>query len=70
MLISMHMPLLQLLLIVAGLMVLVALLRAVFGLGERAAPGDDLGTERVCPRCHELNPTHARFCAHCGIRLG
>lgn len=65
----MPMPLLELLLVVAGLMAVVMLLRAVFGVGEPAQPTDDLGTERVCPRCHEVNPTHARFCAHCGIRL-
>lgn len=65
----MLMPLLELLLVVAGLMAVIMVLRAVFGVSEPAQPTDDLGTERVCPRCHEVNPTHARFCAHCGIRL-
>ncbi len=22
--------------------------------------------KRRCPRCAEINPPHARFCAHCG----
>lgn len=29
----------------------------------------DLGTETPCPRCRRVNQTHARYCAHCGLRL-
>lgn len=29
-----------------------------------------LGTETPCPRCRHLNPTHARYCAHCDRELG
>jgi hypothetical protein len=29
----------------------------------------DLGTETICPRCQRVNQTHARYCAHCGLRL-
>jgi hypothetical protein len=28
-----------------------------------------LGTQSVCPHCKLLNPTHARFCGHCGKAL-
>ncbi len=27
-------------------------------------------SKRRCPRCAEINPRHARFCAHCGTSLG
>ena len=30
---------------------------------------DDRGGRRICPRCSEANPGHARFCAHCGQGL-
>jgi len=26
-------------------------------------------SKRRCPRCAEINPRHARFCAHCGAML-
>lgn len=36
----------------------------------RSGGSDDvqLGTETPCPHCKLLNPTHAKFCGHCGKR--
>ncbi len=27
-------------------------------------------SKRRCPRCAQINPPHARYCAHCGCGTG
>lgn len=57
-----------LMLIVAVVFGVLVLIRA---LGSSGAAPDDVawGTQSTCPHCRRDNPTHARFCAHCGKPL-
>jgi hypothetical protein len=48
---------------------IIMLIRVVLGETRAPSSGDRHGTERSCPRCHNLNPTHANYCARCGLRL-
>lgn len=66
---TMSIALVETTLVFAGLIGMVLLLRFLFRDERNRCRADDLGTERPCPRCARLNPTHARFCAHCGMRL-
>lgn len=60
---------LEMMFVFGGLAAAVLLLRAIFRSDRPCCLSDDLGTEVPCPRCHHVNPTHARYCAHCGRRL-
>ena len=47
---------------------LILLIRA-FGTPGADQADLDLGTQTACPGCRRLNPTHAKYCAHCGQTL-
>ncbi len=35
----------------------------------RSLAGRRSSRESVCPRCHNHNPGHAKYCANCGDKL-
>jgi len=47
----------------------VALLIRALGPSGRGRKDVKLGTQTPCPHCKLLNPTHAKFCGHCGRAL-
>ncbi len=51
---------------------IVLIVKALGGSGGRRPSNQDdivLGTKMPCRHCGHVNPTHAKFCAHCGKPL-
>jgi hypothetical protein len=57
-----------LVLVIALVIGIAVLARALRGSGRRREDLS-LGTQTACPHCQLLNPTHAKFCGHCGKAL-
>jgi hypothetical protein len=55
-------------LIFAAFIGVVVIIRAL-GPSPRQREDVALGTQTACKHCNHLNPTHARFCGHCGKPL-